>query len=124
MTSRDLVAKLLLGALWFAETSGLALLYLFIADPAKSTGGVSLVVLVLIGLSIGVRWALLPRCKTLSYLIIAYIAGLVAAQAAGLYSIFLGRGFITESVVAALLCLLMYIPVFRIPSAEPPDRNP
>ena len=124
MSSRDLAVKIALGVLWFAETSGLAILLVFLGGSSRSEGEAAfLVPAVLLTASLFARFVLIPMSKSLLPLILIYIAGIAICCAAGIYSLFLGRAYRHEVVVIAILCMTTYLPIFRLP-AEKPNQPP
>lgn len=117
MTPGYLAVKILLGILWFAESSGLVILLVFLGGSSRSEGEAAfLVPAVLLASSLFARFFLIPRSKSLLTLILIYIAGLAICSAAGIYSLFLGGAYRHEVVVIAILCLTTYLPIFSLPT--------
>ena len=110
--------RLVLWILWFAITTGLCLIYVFLGgEMARSHGGMNeglrFIPMVPLALSVVVRIFLLPKFTSLTKVTPVYVIGLALAEGSGILAIFLlSHGDAVNYFTTAVIVLLMYVPLF------------
>lgn len=106
--------KMVIWIIWFAITFGLVIIYSFAAPPApagdQGSDPLQYLPLVPLAISVFIRWALLPRQKTIAAALPVFIVGLAMAEGCGIIGMFIVPQLKQTYLVLALLGLFQFAP--------------